>query len=132
MSIIHFGTYFVCIQRSWHCFLYHIHNIEPFSFKAHPPVDIYDEHCKNHDKVIKKMVIVIVRLVIPFAYPFPFYNISWGQFHQRFTRSFYAHRSKKRKNTDDFTVFFVLSSSAPVKTASRMLMKLTPDLIFLF
>ncbi len=44
-----------------------------------------------------------------------------------FTRSFCAHRSQKRKKTDDLTVFFTLLCSALVKGACKTLMKLTPD-----
>ena len=44
------------------------------------------------------------------------------------TRSFYAHRSQKRKKMLDLTVFFALLGSACVKAACKMLVKLTPDL----
>ncbi len=31
---------------------------------------------------------------------------TWGQFQQRFTRSFYAHRSQKQKKTEKLSIFF--------------------------
>ena len=43
-----------------------------------------------------------------------------------FTRSFYAHRSQKRKKLLDLTVFFALLGSAQVKAARKLLVKLTP------
>ena len=43
-----------------------------------------------------------------------------------FTSSFYTRISKKRKTLLDLTVFFALLVSTGVKTAYRMLMKLTP------
>jgi len=43
-----------------------------------------------------------------------------------FTLSFYAHRSRKRKNTDDLTVLFTLLGSTSVKAVHRTLMKLSP------
>jgi len=49
-----------------------------------------------------------------------------GQFHQRSMGSFYAHRSLKHQKTDNMTVFFVLLGCVSVKTAHRVLMKLTP------
>jgi len=49
------------------------------------------------------------------------------QFHQRSTYSFYAHRSQKRKkDTDDLTVFFTLLGSTSAKAVRSTLMKLTP------
>jgi len=48
-------------------------------------------------------------------------------FTNKFTLSFYAHRSQKCKKTDDLTFFFTLLGSASVKAVSRSLMKLTPD-----
>jgi len=41
------------------------------------------------------------------------------------TCSFYARRSQKRKMTDDFTVIFALLVSLGIKTAHKMLIKLT-------
>jgi len=52
---------------------------------------------------------------------------TWGQFHQHFTQSFYMPRSwKRKKKTDNLTVFFVLSGYACIKAAHKMLVKLTP------
>ncbi len=48
-----------------------------------------------------------------------------GQFHQHSSSSFYAHRSQKRKKTDNLNAFFVLLGSSNVKATVRMLMKLT-------
>jgi len=42
------------------------------------------------------------------------------------TQSFYAHRSQKRKTTDDLTVIFVLLGSMRLKAERKTLMKLTP------
>jgi len=39
---------------------------------------------------------------------------------------------KSTKKIDDFTVFFALSGSAPVKAARKTLMKLTPALQYFF
>ena len=50
------------------------------------------------------------------------------QFHQRSTSSFYACRSQKRKKDCRVKQLFVLSGSASVKGAHRMLMKLTAGL----
>jgi len=50
----------------------------------------------------------------------------YGQFHQRYTSSFYACRSRKHEKTDKLSVFFELLGSARVKAAGRTLMKLTP------
>jgi len=52
---------------------------------------------------------------------------NWGQFHKHSTSSSCTRRSKKRKETDNFTVFFVLLGYASVEAARRMLIKLTPD-----
>jgi hypothetical protein len=49
------------------------------------------------------------------------------QFHQHSTSSFACADPKSTKKTDDLTVFFVLSGSACVKSAFKMLMKLTPS-----
>jgi len=58
---------------------------------------------------------------------------SLGQFHQHFTSSFYLCRSKKRKkDTDDLAVFFILLGSAFVKAARKMLLKLTPGVSLSF
>ncbi len=45
-----------------------------------------------------------------------------------FKLSFYARRSRKRKKTDDLTVFFMLLGSVSVKAVRRTLMKLSPAL----
>jgi len=50
-----------------------------------------------------------------------------GQFHQRFTCSFYALRSQKHKNSVKLSVSYMLSGSAFVKAARRTLMKLSVD-----
>jgi len=47
-----------------------------------------------------------------------------------FTLSFYARRSRKRKKTDDLTVFFMLLGTASVKAVHRTLMKSTPGVNF--
>jgi len=48
------------------------------------------------------------------------------QFHQRFTRNFYARRSRKCKKIQlSHEHLFTLLGSAGVKTVHRMLMKLT-------
>jgi len=39
-------------------------------------------------------------------------------------------RSQKRKNNDNLNVFFMLSGTACLKAACRMLMKMTPGLNF--
>ncbi len=51
-----------------------------------------------------------------------------SQFHLRYTYSFYACRSQKRKKivVDNLTVFFTLLGSASVKAVHRTLMKLSP------
>ncbi len=49
-----------------------------------------------------------------------------GQFHQRFTSSFCACRSRKRKK---FDCLFALLGSAPIKAAGRKLMKLSPAVL---
>jgi hypothetical protein len=54
-----------------------------------------------------------------------------GQFYQRFTTSFYASRSRKRKNTVKLSVFFALLGSVHEKAARRLLMKLTPGVNFI-
>ncbi len=43
-----------------------------------------------------------------------------------FMLSFYACRSRKRKKTDELTVFFTLLGSASIKAVRRTLMKSTP------
>ena len=43
-----------------------------------------------------------------------------------FTRSFYARRSRKRKQLLDLTVVFALLGSECVKAAHKMMVKLTP------
>ncbi len=48
---------------------------------------------------------------------------TWGQFHQFFTRSFFAQSAKK---TDNLTGFLAFSGSSGVKAVLRTLMKLTP------
>ena len=48
--------------------------------------------------------------------------ISWVQFHQHFTSSFYARRSQKCKNDSQFKKLFGLS----VSVREYILMKLTP------
>jgi len=50
---------------------------------------------------------------------------TWGQFYKHSTSSFYKHRSLKRKKTVKMSIFFALLGSALLKSASRMLMKLT-------
>ncbi len=50
-----------------------------------------------------------------------------GQFYQHSRSSFYACRSRKCKKTNNLTVFLDLFWSAWVKTALRMLMKLTTE-----
>jgi hypothetical protein len=52
---------------------------------------------------------------------------TWGQFHQRFTRSFYMRRSQMCKMTDDLTAFFMPLGSVWVKVLLKTLMKLTPN-----
>ncbi len=47
-------------------------------------------------------------------------------FTNMFMRSFCARRSRKRKKTDNMTVFFMLLDSRGVNAAHRTLMKLTP------
>jgi len=50
----------------------------------------------------------------------------WGQFHQCSTSSFYVHRSPKRKKDSQVeSLFLALLGSVCVKSAHRMLMKLT-------
>ncbi len=49
------------------------------------------------------------------------------QFHQHSIGSIWWVDIPKAQKTDNLTVFFVLSGSACVKAAHRMLMKLTPD-----
>ena len=44
-----------------------------------------------------------------------------------FTRSFYTHRSQKRKKLLNLTAFLALLGCAFVKAARKMLVKLTPD-----
>ena len=51
------------------------------------------------------------------------------QFHQRSTSSFYACRSQKCKKTIKSSSFFALLGSTSVKSACRMLVKLTPSLL---
>ncbi len=48
-----------------------------------------------------------------------------------FMRSFCTPKSRKRKKTDNLTVFFMLLGSEHVNSVGRMLMKLTPGKIFL-
>jgi hypothetical protein len=50
---------------------------------------------------------------------------TWGQFYQHSTSSFYEHRYLKCKKTVKMSIFFALLGSALLKSASRMLMKLT-------
>jgi len=51
---------------------------------------------------------------------------SWAQFHQRFTCSFYAHGSRKRKNIQlSHQYIFTLSGSRSIKAARKTLMKLS-------
>ncbi len=56
--------------------------------------------------------------------------VTKGQFHHLFTCSFYVHRSQKCKKSlaDSLIVFFALLVSSKVKAASKMLLKLTPNL----
>ena len=59
----------------------------------------------------------------------PFYHLnaqvkrSGVNFINEFTRSFYAHRSRKCKKLLDMTAFFALLGSARVKSAPNMLVK---------
>jgi len=48
------------------------------------------------------------------------------------TQSFCTRRSRKRKKTDNVTVFFTLLGSGSAKASSNTLMKLTPDCRVLF
>ena len=59
-------------------------------------------------------------------------RITWGQFHQHSTSSFYAPRSQKRKKLLDVTVFFALLVSAHVKAACIIIMwmKFNPGVNF--
>jgi len=57
--------------------------------------------------------------------------VSWCQFHQHFTCNFYAQRFLKCKKTVKSSGFFVVSGSARIKAARRMLMKLTPGVTFI-
>jgi hypothetical protein len=53
--------------------------------------------------------------------------LSWAQFHQRSTYSFYARRSRMRKNRQSSQhCHFTLLGSASVKVVRRTLMKSTP------
>jgi hypothetical protein len=51
-----------------------------------------------------------------------------GQFHKRFTSTFYLLRSQKRINTVKLLVLFALLGSVHVKAAHKMLAKLTPGI----
>jgi len=44
----------------------------------------------------------------------------------KFTRSFYAHRSQKHKLTDDLTAFFALLGSTRVKAARKHVVEIDP------
>jgi len=57
-------------------------------------------------------------------------SISVVNFTNIFMLSFYAHRSRKCKKTDNLTVFFMLLGSTCIKTVCRTLMKLTPGVDF--
>ncbi len=53
--------------------------------------------------------------------------VTWCQFHQHFTQSFYACRSQKRQITlKTWLYFFVHWESGLVKAAHKTMMKLTP------
>ncbi len=52
-------------------------------------------------------------------------------FTNTFTLSFYARRSRKRKNTYNLTVFFTHLGSLRVKAVRRKLMKSTPGVNFI-
>jgi len=55
------------------------------------------------------------------------------QFHQCFTYSFYARRSRKSKKLQlSHQYFFMLLGSACVKAARRMFMKLSPGVNFIY
>jgi hypothetical protein len=54
--------------------------------------------------------------------------VSRGQFHKRFTSSFYLLRFQKRINTVKLLVLFALLGSVRVKAAHKMLAKLTPGI----
>jgi len=56
---------------------------------------------------------------------------TWGQFHQHSMSSFCTFRSRKRKKTDNWTVFFALLESECAKAARRMLMKSTLGVNFI-
>jgi len=49
--------------------------------------------------------------------------VSWCKFYQRFTRSFYVHRSQKCKKTDGLTVFFALLGSVLIKVSCKIFVK---------
>jgi len=53
-------------------------------------------------------------------------NLTRCQFHQCFTISFFAYRSRKHKKDWQLLWFFALLGSAQVKAAHRSLMKSTP------
>ncbi len=60
-------------------------------------------------------------------------SLSCGRFHQHFTRSFYTHRSQKRKKRlRAWLYFFALWGSGHVKAACKILVKSTPELNFKF
>jgi len=46
---------------------------------------------------------------------YPGFGQAWLNFNNTFTLSFYACRSRKRKKTDDLTVFFTLWGSSHVE-----------------
>jgi len=63
---------------------------------------------------------------------FCYYSKWCANFTNIFTLSFYARRSRKRKNTDNLTVFFTHLGSSRVKAARRKFMKSTPGLMCSF
>jgi len=54
----------------------------------------------------------------------------WGQFHQHFKRSFYAHISQKRKKYSQGIRLFAPLGSLRVKATCKMLVKSTPLYVF--
>ena len=51
----------------------------------------------------------------------------WGQFHQHFTRSFYTHRSQKRKKNSQLKQLVALLGSASVKAACKHFDEIDPS-----
>ena len=112
------------------CFSYYFHEINPIMFmycrssKGRPQMFVQFLHNNSSHKGIKTKGKKCASQLCLFT--FSVNAMTWGQFHQHFTHSFYGHRSQKCKIDSQVKQLFALLGFVCVKATCKHVDEIDP------